>query len=404
MENLAKGGILTSVTLLFLFSGFYKELIYSPLDLTVLTAILTYLAILFCWKESVKLIRSSIFILIIVLTGWLALRLFPSMPAWGVRKIQEIAFFGPAAIGAGYLIAKDRRAMDTLLLVLSYAAIPMAFYVAVSAALGNPYSFQWIGSSGYQGTGLIFGLSVIASTVSKRSICFGFSTLGCGVTGHLSGTLFSAAAVFLLWVIYRDWRTIGKSILASVLLITIYTFTVAPPLIFMRIMWKSGAILIKTTSDQRIETAESENYLVNQSRLGKAIVTGLKAMPDESQKYQVDAISIERHELYHFAINQFRIRPIVGHGYGAIDYLGNKYPHNIVLEILSETGIIGGFLMMTILYLTALSFWKMDVTETKMFSLGCFILLIFTAMVSGYWGGRILFFGIGLSVGARRNY
>jgi hypothetical protein len=42
--------------------------------------------------------------------------------------------------------------------------------------------------------------------------------------------------------------------------------------------------------------------------------------------------------------------------------------------------------------------------ERVLFSLGYFVLLTCTAMVSGYWGGRTLLFGIGLSIGiSERN-
>lgn len=398
-----RGGFLTCITLLFLFSGFYKESIPSAVDLTILSAILTYLAILPRLKESAKLLQSPIIMLMIVLTIWLALRLFPSVPAWGVRKLQEIVFFGPAAIAAGYLIAKDRKALDTLLLGLSYAAIPMALYVAVSAAIDNPYTFHWIGSSGYQGTGLVFSLSAIASTVSKRPICFGFSVLGCGVTGHLSGTFFGALAVSILWFLERNWRTIGKSVLISLMLLAIYTVTVAPPLTFMRFIWKSGAMLIVTATDNTVSPSKSENYLMKRGFSGRTIVKSLKAMPLESQKYLVDATAADRFEQYRFAIDQFIISPMVGQGYGAINYLGNKNPHNIVLEMLAESGIIGGALVIAIFCSTAFCYWKIKINESALFSLACFVLLICTAMVSGYWGGRILLFGIGLSIGANEK-
>lgn len=314
---ISRESFLPCVTLLFLFSGFYKESIPSPIDLTIIAAILTYLATLPMLKKSARLLRSPIIMLMIVLTAWLALRLFPSVPAWGVRKLQEVVFFGPAAIAGGYLIAKNRKALDALLLALSYTAIPMALYVAVSAAIGDPYSYQWIGSSGYQGTGLVFGLSAIASTVSSRPICFGFSALGCGITGHISGTLFAAFAVAILWFLERDLRTIGKSILISFLLLAIYTVSVAPPVTFMRFIWKSGAMLIATTTDNKVLPEESENYLTSKTVLGKTIVNTLKAMPLESQKRVVDVAAADRLEQYRYAISQFRISPIIGQGYGA---------------------------------------------------------------------------------------
>ena len=126
----------------------------------------------------------------------------------------------------------------------------------------------------------------------------------------------------------------------SVVLITVYTITVAPPLTFMRVIWKSGALLIATTSDHPLSASESEDYLLKYV-FGRLIIKSLKAMPAESQKYAVDQAAADRPEQYRFAINQFMSSPIYGQGYSAINYKGSMNAHNIILEILAEGGVIG---------------------------------------------------------------
>jgi len=191
--------------------------------------------------------------------------------------------------------------------------------------------------------------------------------------------------------------------LISVILITVYTITVAPPLTFMRVIWKSGAFLIATTSDHPLSASESENYLLRYGFLGRLIVKSLKAMPAEFQKYAVDQAAADRPKQYRFAIDQFMSSPVYGQGYGAINYKGSKNAHNIILEIPAEGGVIGGAVLISILYLTACCFSTMKRDERVLFSLGYFVLLTCTATVSGYWGGRTLLFGIGLSIGTWKS-
>ena len=78
-----------------------------------------------------------------------------------------------------------------------------------------------------------------------------------------------------------------------------------------------------------------------------------------------DAGVSERVKLWSAAINLFQERPWFGHGYRALGDRYNtiseddaKYPHNIVLQILSELGMVGFFISLVAFYYLMRSFWS----------------------------------------------
>lgn len=78
-----------------------------------------------------------------------------------------------------------------------------------------------------------------------------------------------------------------------------------------------------------------------------------------------DAGVSERVKLWSAAINLFQENPWFGHGYRALGDRYNaiseddaKYPHNIVLQILSELGMVGFFISLVAFYYLMRSFWS----------------------------------------------
>jgi O-antigen ligase len=376
--------MLPTVALLFLFSGFYKGIVPSPVDLTAFAAILLCVVLLIYLRD-LDIWQQPAAWLFVALTAWLAIRLLPEPSSWGLRKIAETVLFGVPAMLAGYVIAKREDAFQVMLAVLSYAAIPAAIIMAVMAALTNPYSYQWIGSGGYQLTGMFMGLSLIATAVSSRYIAFGFAALGMAVAGSLTAALFAPPAIAFVWITRR--KMIVKPIIAAMMLLTLYSALVAPPLVLMRVLWKIGAMEnVVTLGDQA-------------PRYGGAVWTNklLHLMPTESQKYLVDTLATDRLGIYKSAIAKIRTAPIIGHGYGKVDYAWNLYPHDLLLEMLAEGGAIALLLLLSIL-VTSLP--RID-DDIGAFAGGCLILFLGGSLVGGYWGNRILLFLLGFSMGRR---
>lgn len=373
------------IAFLFLFSGFYKGIVASPIDLTVMAAVILCVGLALRFRE-IDIWHHTAFWLFVALTAYLAIRLFPDPSPWGVRKLAEAVLFGVPAMLAGYVIAKCDDAFQLMIAVLSYAAIPAAIIMALIAALTSPYGFQWIGSGGYQLTGLFMGLSLLAAAISNRYIAFGFAMLGTAVAGSLTAALFAPPAVAFIWITRR--KMIVKPILAATALLAFYSALVAPPLIFMRVLWKIGAIESVVTLGDKAP------------RYGGAVWTSklLHVMPVESRKYLVDTLATDRFDIYKSAITKIISAPVFGHGYGKLEYFGNAYPHNIPLEMLAEGGVVGGLLLVAFLIAA-----RPPLTDNAdVFSAACLILLLGAALFGGYWGNRILLFFLGYSTGRQQ--
>lgn len=376
--------LLVASVLLFIFSGFYKELVAPPIDLTVLAAGLTCAALI-PFLHEVDVHRHAATWLLVALTSYLAIRLLPDPSAWGARKLAEATLFGAPAFFAGYVIAKRNDAINIMIAVLSYAAPPVAVALAIISAATDPYVSHWIGSAGYQLTGVFMGLSLIAAAVSNRYICFGFAALGLAVSGSLTAAVFSPIAVALIWWQHRDY--IAKQAATAIALLAIYSLLVAPPLIVMRALWKIGAIETTITLGDKAP------------RYGGAALTEkiIAAIVEKDHRYKVDNLAADRLDIFADAWRKFLQAPIFGNGYGQLDYLGNRNAHNVILEMLAEGGLIAAVLFMAVLAFSL----PRPYGRSDVYALASLVILIGGAMFGGYWGNRILLLFIGMAVGLR---
>ena len=67
----------------------------------------------------------------------------------------------------------------------------------------------------------------------------------------------------------------------------------------------------------------------------------------------------ERERLYRLAFQAFEKSPIVGQGMGSIWYTVGYYSHNIVMDLLAETGIIGTTFFLSLLLKTFLGLYRL---------------------------------------------
>lgn len=384
---------LPAATLLFLFVGFVKGIVPSPIDITVCAG-LAVLLVLVPFRDRLLLIDLPIAATLLALVCWLTLRLVPAFDPWGVRKLAEILSMGSVALAAGVMISTDQHARHATITILSWGGLPAAAIVVANAVLENPYSFSWVGSGGYQLTGTYLALAMVSAAISKNIILFAASALGCAVTGHISGALFGAFAVALVWAIEKDWRAAVNSVIATASLAALYTAFVAPPLVVMRILWKFGGVLLVWTNHP--VNPEEAAAKLGTSHIGAGLLSILKAMPEDSQGYLVDYTAADRFDYFGTALSLFLDHPLFGTGYGAVDYLGSPYPHNAILELGAETGLIGAALASVAFVLAGRRAWQ----SQNSFAVGCYAVLFLSAMVSGYFGSRLLMFGFGLAMGA----
>lgn len=102
---------------------------------------------------------------------------------------------------------------------------------------------------------------------------------------------------------------------------------------------------------------------------------------------------VERERLYRLAFQAFEESPIVGQGMGSIWYTVSYYSHNIALDLLAETGIIGTVFFLSILIKTFLGLYH----QMRHQKIAIFLLMIFMGALlknafSGYYLNGIKLF------------
>lgn len=113
----------------------------------------------------------------------------------------------------------------------------------------------------------------------------------------------------------------------------------------------------------------------------------------------------EREELLGKALDAFKESPIIGHGLGSIWWTVGFYSHNIVADLMAETGIIGTGIVLYVLLLIFCRLYKMYKLEKSIL----FVILVYLGTLvevtfSGYWiAAHQLFFAYGFVFALNRK-
>lgn len=101
----------------------------------------------------------------------------------------------------------------------------------------------------------------------------------------------------------------------------------------------------------------------------------------------------ERERLYRLALQAFEESPIVGQGMGSIWYTVGYYSHNIVMDLLAETGIIGTTIFLSLLIKTFLGLYRlMRYQKTAILLSVIFLGALLKNAFSGYYLGAFKLF------------
>lgn len=109
--------------------------------------------------------------------------------------------------------------------------------------------------------------------------------------------------------------------------------------------------------------------------------------------------------MWNNAIHAFEESPVIGHGVGSIWWTVGFYSHNILTDLLAETGLIGTLLVVYVLITIMIRMMK----RSKEGVLDMFILLVFLGGIvhscfSGYWlTAPKLFLAYGYAFGLHKN-
>ena len=126
----------------------------------------------------------------------------------------------------------------------------------------------------------------------------------------------------------------------------------------------------------------------------------------------IDTLTTDEYRVKYWrdALNVFGESPLWGHGVGSIWWTVGFYSHNIVTDLLAETGIIGAGIVLFII----VSCFVSGIKRSRHYSLDLFMLIMFAGVMtevsfSGYWISSpkiFLMFGyvFGMSKAERLGY
>ncbi len=389
---------LVGVVLSLLFVGFVKGIVKWPVDLTFVA--LCILLILLA-KSSSKILLSlqsspKTGALLFLLCFYFLLRFLPAASEVGLLKLGHLFVFGLPLFFAGILIGQSPRSMRSLvevLIVLGALAAAAIFLQSVSYGGGR----QGLWTGGYQLTGILIGLGMIGAAIRNNSLLVAFCALGLALCGNVGGSAFSLGICLLLWLYRRDLRRGLISALLAIAMIASFAFAFQPPVLFTVVASKlagmaSGIVAVNNLNEER--------------RSGIATPTPSQGLPlpkDFDPKAKTEAASADRIWLYLDAIRLWRQSPWIGGGFGALRYLiaDYVYPHNILLELLAETGVLGFSLFGTFLAALMLSARGLE-NHLEHCAFAAFLFLL--SMVGGDISSRMLWFGLGLLFAARFDF
>lgn len=377
----AIGTVQSVFALLFLFSGIYKGLVATPVDLTVLTGTLLALSLLLDWRKAAEIVRHPSAWLFTCLLVYLAIISLP-LTGWAPRKLAEAAVFGSLAALAGYVIWHRQEAFIRCAVAAGLLVSSIAFASAVmDGTEGGAISVL---SGGYQLPTMLVALALLCATLSEERwrnyVAFPLfiGLLLIGSIPPLFATVVIAPVMLAIAGRWRDARHVAATMSAGLLLVTV---AFGPPAFATRILWKME------TAQEAVTTPVEDG-----------LPSGAPVMQRLDQNGELtDATS--RPYIWKQAIKQWLTAPIFGHGFGNVTYVeGYTTAHNVILEMLAEGGIVAATLLATILLSIAWPLWLSR--REAPFVLAVFLLTMSSSMVSGYFIGRVQMFALGMALAA----
>jgi|GEM_PF-6487062 len=191
-----------------------------------------------------------------------------------------------------------------------------------------------------------------------------FLIMDVGGRGPLVSMFFSVSLIFILFKLLPllSDKKISQRAIKTILIIVLMLFGIRLTCAFYRPVQKR---ILKSTTIKRFEV------IIKQERGGSSVNQRLLYIND--------------------AIDMFFEKPLVGYGIGSFPLIINgidkkNYPHNIILEVLAELGIIGGLLYGTFLFLPICRikhFINRYVLLEHIIILGLFVYYLLWSFISG---------------------
>lgn len=329
---------------LFLFSGHYKtlpELQGFPVDLTLFFLVVTLCVICGAFLSGrIGQFPLTLPVLSMLLFSQYAVAtvFWSSLDSLNIDKEWRFLFLTAPSFFIAHAIAQDPARRERLLRTVTwFSAALLLYYVYHKYVLGNGYSpFDEAKDRLGGNTYLTYGTHAsIVFIVCLAAAVFGARRQ---IAAAIAGT---GAALYLLLVIG------GRGPLAAAVF--------AVPLLAFGLVVRSGESLSRVLrlafllSSLAAAAAVSYAVIVHVDGSGPELTEFRTINRYEAQISQDDTNSVdERKDGQRFAFHRWLEKPIFGWGIGEFrvkdSYL--EYPHNLLLEILMETGVVGGFLFL----------------------------------------------------------
>lgn len=328
---------------MFLFSGRYKmmpELRNFPVDFTLLFFATTFCLI--AWAVVSGRIRPfplNLPILLMMLFSQLAaVSLFwSSLDSLNIDKTVRFLLLTSTSFFAAYMIGQDQIRRERLLRILAWLSCAILTYYAY---------YRYVLDIDMQSTG---------ATTSARVPADSNTYLEYNAHASILFIIFVALAVFGSWK--QICAAIAGSSIALFLLVTIggrgplALALLAMPLLalglLIRMRGSLGLLVRLSIFIFALTAIATIGYVATTQQAGSDTerFRTLERYQMQLSGEQTDSVDT-RLEGQEFAFRQWLEKPIVGWGFGEFrvkdSYL--NYPHNLVLEILMELGVVGAFL------------------------------------------------------------
>jgi O-antigen ligase len=366
-----------------LFIGFVKGLLVWPVDLTLVLLGVLAVTLLFHIKAMLAIAHSKSLIILGLYLAYVSIRVWPDFADVGIEKLGRLLLIGMPVFFAGCLVGQSDQARERLSKVLITSGILVSLVVTLSSAFGSFDARQSFLSGGYQMTGILIGLAFVVAVIERRPMVVGCTALGLALCGNLSGALFAGLVALTVWLLRRDIRSAVISMGVTAALIALYSLVVHPPVLFT----VAASKLVGLTANI------AGQYTENLPGIFTFTPDISSLTPDPRAK--TEAASADRIWLYGDAVRHWYSAPLFGKGFGNLTYIIPEYayPHNVFLELLAETGLIG-FSLFLVFCLSLLAAVRVGKDTLLLCSLASFIFLL--SMVSGDASSRFLWFGLGL--------
>ena len=372
------------LTLAIMFIGFIKPIFSSsPVDLTLLLDILL-IAFLSHYVFSGKFIISkNVITALVIFISYLFIKTIPEYSLIGIMKFFKISFIGVPIFFSAYVIARNSKTMQLMFNFILYFALIISCAMFIIFVYKSPESRSIFLHGGYQLTGYTIGAAFIYALAIRDQLATSILIIGLAINGCVAATLLSILISFFICIYRRDIHLFLFSLLIPITLILIFSWNVSTLPIVKAIEGKYlGVNSVLVYSEQNTQK------------------NNLNDIPHNFQKsfpsnYASNEASVDRLWMFIDALVKFKEAPFFGHGFGKLNYglAGYEYPHNILLELLAETGVVG--LSIFIFLIVFICFpMQFSLNSTPLISIGIFFMAI--SLLSGDLSSRFFWFGLGL--------